>query len=214
MDKEELIRQILELEWPMFHTVNGEERASCQDDRDGFLALRRAQYLAWSEETLRCYLQDLQTAKAEGRNLAREKYIRMMESTDPENYQQFLAELPAENPECRRITEEIWAHMLVQTRALRERFPFLMQVGRPLTKAEEQGWPSVENYQCSELRTYSEPTLRAYLENVLALEAAGRSLAEEIQINTVRVSGFSSLEEAETRQRNAYGGSFGGGCCR
>lgn len=212
MNIDELIQQILELEWPMFHTVNGDRRASCQEDMNGFLALRRAQYLVWSEKALACYLNDLKTATAQGRNLAREKYIRMMESTDPENYPVFRTELPEESAECRRLTEEIWSHMLVQTRSLRSRYPFLMQTGRPLLKAEEQGWSSVESYQCSELLTYSEPTLRAYLERLLELEAAGRSLAEEIQINTVKACGFTSLEEAEAYQRTARVGD--GGCCR
>ena len=42
MDKKALIDAILEKEWPMFHNVNGEERASCQNDYPVFEIMRRA----------------------------------------------------------------------------------------------------------------------------------------------------------------------------
>ena len=32
MEKTALIDAILEKEWPMFHNVNGEDRADCQND--------------------------------------------------------------------------------------------------------------------------------------------------------------------------------------
>ena len=79
MDKTALIDAILEKEWPMFHNVNGEERASCQNDYPVFEIMRRAQYDAWSPEALESYLADVTAAAAEGRNLAREKYIRSKE---------------------------------------------------------------------------------------------------------------------------------------
>ena len=72
MDKKALIDAILEKEWPMFHNVNGEERASCQNDYPVFEIMRKAQYEAWSAEALAAYLNDITAAAEAGRNLARE----------------------------------------------------------------------------------------------------------------------------------------------
>ena len=114
MDKQALIDAILEKEWPMFHNVNGEERTDCQNDFPVFQIMRRAQYKAWSAEALEAYLADITAAEAEGRNLAREKYIRMMESTDPRLYETFRGELPEVSEEKRALCEAIWAKMLVR----------------------------------------------------------------------------------------------------
>ena len=70
MDKKALIDAILEKEWPMFHNVNGEERASCQNDYPVFEIMRRAQYDAWSPEALEAYLAGKVFAGAAGSTLA------------------------------------------------------------------------------------------------------------------------------------------------
>ena len=52
MTKKELIDAIVELEWPMFHEVNGDTRADCQENRPVFVNMRTAQFSEWSEEAL------------------------------------------------------------------------------------------------------------------------------------------------------------------
>ena len=47
----------------------------------------------------RCHLEDITRAGDEGRNLSREKYIRMMASTAPEGYEHFKGELPPDSGE-------------------------------------------------------------------------------------------------------------------
>ena len=218
MDKKALIELILEKEWPMFHNVNGEERASCQNDYPVFEIMRKAQYEAWSVEALTAYLNDITAAEAAGRNLAREKYIRMMESTDPRGYEAFRGELPEVSDEKKAIVEAIWAKMLVQTERMRETYPILALGGRPLHASEERdGWPSIETYQKCELLTYSEDTLRALLANIEALEAEGRDFVYMVQENTVTGQGFPNMAEAEKamaaqilREMNI---EIGGGCC-
>ena len=219
MDKKALIELILEKEWPMFHNVNGEERASCQNDYPVFRIMRCAQYKAWSVEALAAYLSDITAAEAEGRNLAREKYIRMMESTDPKGYEHFSGELPPVSDEKRALVEAIWAKMLAQTERMRESYPILALGGRPLHASEERdGWPSIETYQKCELLTYSEPTLRALLANIEALEAEGKDFVYMVQENTVLGQGFRTMAEAEKamaaqilKEMNIEIG--GGGCC-
>ena len=115
MTKEERILEILGKEWEMFHNVNGEERASCQNNKPMFVAMRRGQYDIWSEEALASYENDLDRARDEGRNIAREKYINMMKSTDPAGYEIAKAELPEYSEEKVRLTDEIWGILGRQT---------------------------------------------------------------------------------------------------
>ena len=218
MDKNALIEAILEKEWPMFHNVNGEERASCQNDYPVFEIMRKAQYDAWSVDALAAYLNDITAAAEAGRNIAREKYIRMMESTDPRGYEAFRGELPAVSETQWALVEAIWAKMLVQTERTRERYPILALGGRPLRASEERdGWPSIETYQKCALMTYSEATLRALLANIEALEAEGRDFVYMVQENTVLNQGFPTMEAAERAMAaqilKDMNIEIGGGCC-
>ena len=219
MDKNALIDAILEKEWPMFHNVNGEERASCQNDYPVFQIMRRAQYKAWSPEALEAYLADVSAAERAGRNLAREKYIRMMESTDPRGYAAFCGELPEVSDAQRALCAQIWEKMLAQTERMRENYPILALGGRPLLASEERdGWASIETYQTSELLTYSEATLRALLANIVRLEAEGKDFVYMVQENTVLDQGFPTMADAERAMAAQILSEMnieigGGGCC-
>ena len=84
--KDELIQQILALEWPMFQQVrNRHGRAACQDDERTFTIMRLSQFAAWDEATLTSYYQDLLATKKDGRNIMTEKYGYMMAWTMPMN---------------------------------------------------------------------------------------------------------------------------------
>ena len=216
MTKQELIDAILEKEWKMFHNVNGDERTDCQDDQRTFEIMRRAQYEAWSEETVACFYNDICTAEAEGRNLSREKYIRMMKSTDPVGYEAFKGELPELSEHKQALVKELWEKYLEQTLRMRDQYPILALGGRPTYASEENGWASLETYQTCETMTYSEATLEALLAHFNALEAQGVDLAFEIQRNTVLGLGFASMDEAEAasaRHWSELPGSLGKRCC-
>lgn len=198
MQKEQLIDAIIEKEWPMFHNVNGDEaRVDCQEDDKTFGAMRRAQYSVWDADTLAGYLADISAAEAEGRNLAREKYIRMMEFSDADGYEHFKSELPAVSPEKAGLVGEIWALMLSQTERMNEKYPSLALAGRPLRADDDTNGTSIETYQTCELLTYSEKTLKSFLNNILELEAQGVEFVTEVQRNSVVCLGYSSLESAE-----------------
>ena len=80
MEKNTIINQIVDIEWVMFDKVNNiGGRASCQDEKQTFYIMRSSQLGAWNEALLGSYLEDLQQAKAEGRNPLSEKYGYMME---------------------------------------------------------------------------------------------------------------------------------------
>lgn len=198
MEKTKLIDLIIEKEWKMFHNVNGEERASCQNDRLAFEGMRGAQYSEWSAEALESYYSDIEHAEEQGRNLAREKYIRMMESTDPKAYESFSAELPEASPEKAELVSKIWNIMLRQTERMREKYPMIALGGRPLHKNEEcSSWASIETYQTCELMTYSEATLRAFLKHITELEADGIDFAYRVQENTIHFAGYPTMQDAE-----------------
>lgn len=215
MTKEELINAIVEKEWLMFTTVNGEDRVSCQEDRTTFNIMRIAQYTAWSEETVQCFYEDICAAEKEGRNLSKEKYIYMMRSTDPAGYEHFKSFLPPVTEEKQSLVDAIWAKMLVQTERMRKKYPLLVLGGRPVHAAEERsGWPSIETYQTSEMLTYSVATLKALLAHIEELEKEGKDLAFIIQENSVLGLGYSSLTEAENALAEQYGMQISyGGCC-
>jgi hypothetical protein len=205
MELEDIVNKIVEAEWPMFHLVNGDNRAGCQEDHDGFFALRKAQFRAWSPEAAASYLRDLQAAQREGRNLAREKYIHMMKTTDPAGYRAFCGELPPVSAEKERLAAEIWSHLLEQTERMRAKYPGLALGGRPLHARDAQrGDTSLETYQVGELLTYSEETLSALLAHIETLAAQGTDLAFEIQQNTLACNGYRSIAEAEQAMIRAY----------
>ncbi|MCQ2552809.1 MAG: DUF4125 family protein [Clostridia bacterium] len=191
------IKQIIDIEWEMFHTVNGDDRVSCQNERPTFTLMRNAQFSAWDDATTASYLEDLKEAVAAGRSLVREKYIRMMEFSDPVGYDNFKSVLPEDSEEKKQIVSDIWAIMLAQTEKIREKYPILALGGRPLHTSEEKDWPSVETYQKSELFTYSEKTLKSLLAHAKVLEAQGISLAYNIQENSVLCLGYKTMQEAE-----------------
>lgn len=207
---ENLIDQIIAKEWPLFQSVNGEERAFCQNDYDTFVIMRRAQYRAWSREALELYAADLDAAIAAGRSIVREKYIRMMKSTDPAGYEHFSAELPAVSDEKVKLVERIWAHFAAQTERMRNQYPSVALSGRPLyAKNETDGWASVETYQTCELLTYSENTLRALLTYIEALEKDGKDFAYIVQENTVLGLGYPDMETAERTMQNRIAAELG-----
>ena len=207
MEKEKLLEDIVRLEWPMFHLVNGDTRADCQENYPVCEKMRRSQFSVWNEEALSAYREDLLAAEAEGRNLLRDKYINMMASTEPEHYELFRGELPPVSPEKERLVEEIWQIMLPQTVELRRRYPNVGKMGRPLRSADERnGYASVETYEKGELLTYSEKTLAALLACIRAREAEGVSFAARIQENGVLSMGYASMEEAEEDARRQLSG--------
>lgn len=200
MDKEKLIAEIIALEWPMFSGVhNAGGKASCQMDPETFQIMRSSQYKSWSQPLLESWHKDLEEARAGGRNLASEKYARMMERTFPEEYAALAHRLPPVGEDEKRKINEIVAIHLDWKEALDRKYPHLSEQGRPLRASEDilYGTPSLETYMRSELKTYSPRTIDLYHEETLRRKEENRSEAEENLLNQVRQYGYEDLKSAD-----------------
>lgn len=200
--KQELIDSIVELEWEMFHSVNNRGgMADCQNDNRTFQVMRRSQILLWPENLLESYFGDLFRAKREGRNLMTEKYARMMETTAPMEYAQIKDRLPEISQEKQALIDELAGIFMAWEEDVRKRYPFLEIGGRPLRQkdlsARNFSDTSFEVYNRGEISTFSEKTLRAYLEYAHGLMDQGKNGSELIYQEMVQMEGYASLEEAQ-----------------
>lgn len=201
----ETIDRIVNIEWDMFQNVNKPGiRADCQDDRSTFEGMRRGQFEAWSVEVAESYLDDLNAAPAAGRNLVMEKYIHMMKSIAPLQYEKLALHLTYPDKEGMLLVDAITDKMIDQTRELFRKYPFVSGSCRPLYSADDsQDLTSIESYQRGELQTYSNKTLKAYKWHLLALEASGISLAKLILEGSAKHYGYKTLDDAEAAARSA-----------
>lgn len=166
----EILAEIITKEWTMFTTTKSvnNKRASCQDDMSTFVNARRAQWSAYPLHILQSYLQDLDKAIENHRNIVTEKYAYMMADTDYENFKKIKHLLPAISTEKKQLINKIINIMLSAEESLRSSNPELVDNNRPLyNRTYNNNVPlqtSVETYTTGELSTYSTKTLRKILE--------------------------------------------------
>lgn len=198
--KDRLINEIVEREWAMFDQVENQGgRAGCQDDEWTFYAMRYSQHQAFSEKTLASYLQDLQRAGEEGRNLLTEKYAYMMEFTQPDYFDKHLRPyLPPVSPQKGELVDRIANLSIRFQQEFAKAYPAFAQAGRPVTGTDGQD-VSLHIYTIGELKTYSESTLISYLEDMRTSEKNGENTAFQIHKSTAGFYGYASLEAAEER---------------
>jgi hypothetical protein len=202
----ELVEKIISIEWESFISVNeGLARASCQEDRHSFEGMRAAQFRTWNTAAATSYLDDLESAKTEDRNLVEEKYIHMMKTTAPGQYDALSSRVTQPSGKARALAHEISDLLLEQANALYHEYPCVAAHSRPLSPEPGPGATSVETYQLCELLTYSERTLAALREHYFRLAAQGVSAARDIMENTARFYGYDSLESAEAAAKKRNG---------
>lgn len=200
MDKKTIVEDIIQKEWVMFDKVNNEGgRASCQNNYPTFHIMRQSQFLAWNEKMLESYLRDLENAKAEGRNLLTEKYAYMMESTYPEEYEKIKNVLPVVPQEKMDMIEEISTIYMKQTEEFAAEYPRYMTRTRPVHSKDDKYFTSIETYLKCELKTYSENTVKEYVEYLKELDKEGKKIVYMIFENTVKCYGYDSLKDAEAK---------------
>ena len=199
--KEQLVAQIVAIEWIMFDKVlNISGRASCQDDYPTFSIMRNSQFMAWDVPSLKSYLSDLHAAQLEGRNLLSEKYGHMMKYTSPSEYQLISNSLPPLSLEDIRQIDRIVDLFLVWTEEAAKAYPRLYAKGRPIhTYEDTRHATSIETYLRGELSTYSSRTLQIYCNFLLDLKSKNINHPLLILENTVKSYGYSSLSQAEQR---------------
>ena len=199
--KDKVIVDIIDMEWRMFQKVkNIGGRASCQDDYATFRVNRVSQAESWSVATLESYLNDLETAARDGRNLLSEKYARMMASTLPIEYQRIAHLLPQLDDGVLSLVEEIIQITLEWEKELAEKYPHVVQRGRPIHTDQDSAYvTSFETYLRGELQTYSGETLRRYHDNVLAQASKGINGSKIVLEGIVKQYGYASLQQANEK---------------
>ena len=195
MKQNRIIEAILDIELGMFLSVNSGQTSGCQGHPESFKLHRRAQFSAWSFDTLSSYLEDLRRAQGSGKNLMRQKYARMQGLIPQENLNPLIDAIT-------RIKIGWQAEMF-------RKYPALMHSARPLTGDEgDARMTSFETYARGELETYSDRTLELLHADMVAKLDAGINVSEEVYEFLARENGYASLQEAERqlglRRRSAW----------
>ncbi len=197
----ERVEKIVELEWKQFDKVKNEGgRADCQDNWGTFSIMRKSQYLAWTDELLESFYNDLLVAESKGWNMIMEKYARMMKSTCPEKYAEFEKELPEISEERIAIQEEIIKIQVAWMEEFAGEYPKMAGNARSIRSSEDTAYnTSYETYLRGEISTYSENTFVLYGMFIAGLMKENRNLAYEIMENTAKLYGYSSVSDAESK---------------
>ena len=199
-EREEIISRIIEMEWKMFQDVqNVGGRASCQEDFGTFRINRISQAEGWSELALKSYLNDLEIAEKECRNLLSEKYARMMESTSPSEYERIAHHLPPLDDEIINLADRIVQIVIEWEQELADKYPHIVKRGRPLRSSHDTVFiTSVETYLRGELFTYSKTTLEQIYDDYQEKRIQNINGSEIILEHMVKEYGYTSLEHANS----------------
>lgn len=193
-----MIEKIVDTEWKLFTQVQSmDESSSCQSDYDGFRIMRTSQFEAWDQRTLASYMNDLNHAIGNSRNLLADKYAYMMEFSAPDEYEELKSQLPAVSREKESLIQMIVQVNLSQTSNLFHKYPRFAATCRPLHREDDHLCTSIETYMTGELRTYSMQTLQNLWNHILKLNSNHISYAALIYQNTARCYGCKSLDETE-----------------
>lgn len=197
----ELIKEIIRKEWMQFQKVRNQGgRAPCQNDYQTFVIMRMSQFSTWSDDICRSYLDDLDEAEKQGRNLLSEKYAYMMQRTDPAGFEKIKHLIPPISQNKQRVIDVVADVQLRWQNEYVKRYPCVAAGSRPTAaSADNLQCTSFETYLRGELATYSERTLSFYLERVRKFESEGRNMTLEALECTAKLYGFSSLNELEAQ---------------
>lgn len=199
LSKEELVNQIVKLEFTAFDEVKNEGgRASCQDDWPTFSVMRKSQYFTWNKEMLLQYYYDFEREFAIGHNLITEKYGRMMESTAPEKYKELEPHFPVIDEQKKAIIDQIVSIQVEMMEAFAEKYPNTGGNARSLHTYEDSIVnTSYETYLRGEVSTYSDKMLQLYGRFVVECSQKQINIAKAIITNTARLYGYKSLDAFE-----------------
>ncbi|WP_300765959.1 DUF4125 family protein [uncultured Bifidobacterium sp.] len=203
---EPLVTSVVTHEWRQFQNTSNEGgRASCQNNWPMFFQMRTSQFLTWPHDLLSSYEDDLERAEHVGRNLVTEKYARMMESTDPVAFDRDIRGFIPPLGESRvELQERIIAVQVRWAGDFRGQYPHLGAAMRVLRTAQDTiDDTSFETYLRGELGTYSDRTLSLYARFIEDIETRRGNLTRDTIENTVKLAGFSDLDEAEMAQKDS-----------
>lgn len=200
MEKEKIIEKILEKEWKYFSNLNNiGGRADCQDNREDFIIMRKSQWETFNEETLLSYLEDLNSKN----NPLFQKYAQMMKYSSPEEYEKIKDILEKASDEKTDLVNKIMFIYMEWEKEFFERYPIFSSMGRPLYSSEDDNIEtSIETYLRGELLSYSEKTLKLYLNYVIDNKEKNINLAIKNMDNLARMQGFNDSDEVEEYYKN------------
>ena len=200
MEKEKIIEKILEKEWKYFSNLNNiGGRADCQDNREDFIIMRKSQWETFNEETLLSYLEDLNSKN----NPLFQKYAQMMKYNSPEEYEKIKNILEKASDEKTDLVNKIMFIYMEWEKEFFERYPIFSSMGRPLYSSEDDNIEtSIETYLRGELLSYSEKTLKLYLNYVIDNKEKNINLAIKNMDNLARMQGFNDSDEVEEYYKN------------
>ena len=177
-DREELLKEIVDIELRMFLSVQTAIPSACQEQPETLKLMRKGGFHVLSNETLESYLKDVKEALEEDRNLMELKYARI------DN----LIPCLNSNPVIDKIVE-VEARWINE---LSERYPLTFK-GR----AEY----SAGVYLRSELETYSNETLDLYFKDISRAVEESRNLTEERYTFIFQQTGYDSIEDMERERK-------------
>ena len=200
MEKEKIIEKILEKEWKYFSNLNNiGGRADCQDNKEDFIIMRKSQWETFNEETLLSYLEDLNSKN----NPLFQKYAQMMKYNSPEEYEKIKDILEKASDEKTDLVNKIMFIYMEWEKEFFERYPIFSSMGRPLYSSEDDDIEtSIETYLRGELLSYSEKTLKLYLNYVIDNKEKNINLAIKNMDNLARMQGFNDSDEVEEYYKN------------
>ena len=195
MEKEKLIDEILEKEWNYFSNLNNiGGRADCQDNREDFIIMRKAQWLTFNEETLLSYLEDLNSKN----NPLFQKYGQMMKYNSPKEYEKIKNLLEQPSSQKLDLVEKIMEIYMKWEEEFFKAYPIFSSMGRPLhSKQDNDEDTSIETYLRGELLSYSEKTLALYLKYILEMKNKNINLAVKNMDNLASMQGFENSQDVE-----------------
>ena len=202
MEKEKIIKEILEKEWKYFSNLNNiGGRADCQDNREDFIIMRKSQWETFNEETLLSYLEDLNSKN----NPLFQKYAQMMKYNSPEEYEKIKDILEKPSEEKTDLVNKIMFIYMEWEKEFFERYPIFSSMGRPLYSSEDDNIEtSIETYLRGELLSYSEKTLSLYLDYIIDNKEKNINLAIKNMDNLAKMQGFNNSEDVESYYKNFY----------
>ena len=200
MEKEKIIEKILEKEWKYFSNLNNiGGRADCQDNKEDFIIMRKSQWETFNEETLLSYLEDLNSKN----NPLFQKYAQMMKYNSPEEYKKIKDILEKASDEKTDLVNKIMFIYMEWEKEFFERYPIFSSMGRPLYSSEDDNIEtSIETYLRGELLSYSEKTLKLYLNYVIDNKEKNINLAIKNMDNLARMQGFNASNDVEEYYKN------------
>jgi hypothetical protein len=179
-DHDTLLKEITDIELRMFLSVQTDTPSACLEQPDTFKLMRRGSFCVLSDETLESYLNDLEEALEENRNLVELKYARIDE----------LIACLNDNPIIEKIVE-------IEGRWMQE-----LGGKYPLTFKGRAEY-SAGIYLRSELETYSNRTLELYYKDLSRAIEQGKNLTEERYTNIFRETGYDSIDDMEREREQA-----------